>query len=146
MFIKKYWLIKKIITHFISYNRLNKFLFIFFITFLLLACASPNPNKKGFKFFDENNEQVTKSKFIRIRDRKGLFMVPGDSINQIKLIERKNKGKISIRPTIDSILEKQINQRIDANKPLVIIYHPGKDRCNSTGTKDKELIKNGILN
>lgn len=51
-------------------------------------------------------------------------------------------GEISNRPRLESLLEREINNKIDSTKPIVIIYYPGKDPCNSSGSpRSKERIK-----
>lgn len=67
-----------------------------------------------------------------------LLSVPGDSTNHVKLIERKKQGKIDNRYILESMLRKGTDQEVDESKPLVILYHPGKDACNSTGTSNKD--------
>ncbi|MCF1191198.1 hypothetical protein LRR18_06330 [Mangrovimonas sp. AS39] len=42
------------------------------------------------------------------------------------------------RSIIDSVLQQNGNIRIDSHKPLVIIYYPGKDKCNSSGTSTRQ--------
>ena len=54
---------------------------------------------------------------------------------------REKRGKITNRALLESLLEKETNQELDSNKPIVIIYYPGKDRCNSSGSATKESRK-----
>ena len=42
---------------------------------------------------------------------------------------------------MELLLEKEINQKLDSNKPIVIVYYPGKDRCNSSGLATTESRK-----
>jgi len=94
------------------------------------------------KYFDENNHEISQSKFERIRSSNKLLDVPGDSIHHKKLTVREKRGKITNRAILESMLEKKINQELDATKPIIIIYYPGKDPCNSSGTANKESIRN----
>lgn len=117
---------------------MKKILLISFLGIILFACSSLNIGKNKMRYFDENNMELSKSKFKRIRSTNEFLDVPGDSINHKKLVEREEHGKIKNRALLESILEKEINQEINSNKPIVIIYYPGKDRCNSSGTGTKE--------
>ncbi|WP_339889173.1 hypothetical protein [uncultured Flavobacterium sp.] len=113
---------------------LKKKLLLSFLLVLLVACSSSKGNKNRTKYFDENNIEISKSKFNQIRATNLLLDIPGDSINHKKLTLREKIGRISDRPLLQSILEEQTKQKLDSLKPIVIIYYPGKDRCNSTGS------------
>ncbi len=93
------------------------------------------------RYFDENNIEISKSKFNRIRSTNKLLDIPGDSVNHKKLTLREKRGKISNRALLESLLEKEIKQELDSTKPLVIVYYPGKDPCNSSGSATKESTK-----
>ena len=93
------------------------------------------------KYFDENNVEISKSKFHLIRSTNKLLYMSGDSANHKKLTLREKRGKITNRALLESLLEKETNQELDSTKPIVIIYYPGKDRCNSSGSATKESRK-----
>lgn len=84
-------------------------------------------------YFDNNNVEISKSKFKQILSEHEFFEIPGDSTNQKKLISREERGDISNRGILEKKLQEQINHNINSSQPLVIIYYPGKDPCNSTG-------------
>lgn len=67
--------------------------------------------------------------------------IPGDSVNHKKLTLREKRGKINDRKSLELLLEKATDRELDSDKPIVIIYYPGKDRCNSSGTTNTEWIK-----
>mgnify|MGYP000510074158 CR=1 FL=1 len=46
------------------------------------------------KYFDENNLEISQSKFNRIRSTNKLLDIPGDSVNHKKLTLREKRGKI----------------------------------------------------
>lgn len=126
-------------------------LLTFFLLILITSCSTSKTAKT--KYFDENNNQISKSKFTQIRSTHLLLEIPGDSINHKKLIKREKFGQISDRPLLQLVLEKATNQKLDSLKPIVIIYYPGKDTCNSSGsysTEPKslwyEILENGIYN
>ncbi|MEE9362131.1 MAG: hypothetical protein V3U92_05985 [Cellulophaga sp.] len=108
---------------------------------LIYACSSTKIRNDKAKYFDENNIKISKSKFYRIRSTNKFLDITGDSINHKKLTLREKRGKITNRALLESLLEKETNQELDSTKPLVIIYYPGKDRCNSSGSATKRSRK-----
>ena len=113
---------------------------LLFSVILITSCSSSKISKNKIKYLDENNIEISKSKFNRKWQKNRLYIY-GDSINTKKLALKEQHGKISSRPFLEALLEKAINQKLDSTKPIVIIYHPGKDRCNSNGVNTKERIK-----
>jgi len=107
----------------------------------IYSCSSSKVGNDNTKYFDENNVEISKSKFDRIRSTNKLLDIPGDSVNHKKLILREERGKITNRALLVSLLEKETNQELDSTKPIVIIYYPGKDSCNSSGSATKESRK-----
>lgn len=120
---------------------MKKILLTFIIGILILSCSATKTEKDKTKYFDENNIEISKSKFNRIRSTNKLLDIPGDSINHKKLTLREKRGKINDRKSLELLLEKSTNTELDSNKPIVIIYYPGKDPCNSSGTTKTEWIK-----
>ena len=120
---------------------MKKILLTFIIGILIYSCSATKTGNDKTRYFDENNVEITKSKFNRIRSTNKLLDIPGDSINHRKLTLREKRGKINDRKSLELLLEKATNLELDSNKPIVIIYYPGKDSCNSSGTTDTEWIK-----
>jgi hypothetical protein len=120
---------------------MKRVLLISIIGILIHSCSATKTGKGTTRYFDENNVEISKSKFNRIRSTNKLLDIPGDSINHKKLTLREKRGKITNRALLESLLEKETNHRLDSNKPIVIIYYPGKDRCNSSGSATKESRK-----
>lgn len=108
---------------------------------LIYSCSSSKVKNDKTKYFDENNLEISKSKFDLIRSTNKLLDIPGDSVNHKKLTLREKRGKITNRALLESLLEKETNQELDSTKPIVIIYYPGKDPCNSSGSSTKESSK-----
>jgi len=121
---------------------MKKVLLITIIGILIHSCSATKSNKDTTRYFDENNVEISKSKFDSIRSTNKLLDIPGDSTNHKKLTLREKRGKITNRALLESLLEKEINHELDSTKPIVIIYYPGKDPCNSSGSATKESIKN----
>lgn len=117
---------------------MKKILLTLFLGILLSSCSSTKTKSNTIKYFDENNVEISKSKFERISAKKEYLEIPGDSANHKKLIFREKRGEITNRTLLESLLEKEINQDLDPDKPIVIIYYPGKDSCNSSGAATKE--------
>lgn len=120
---------------------MRKILLTLIFGILIYSCSSSKIDNDRTKYFDENNLEISKSKFNRIRSTNKLLDIPGDSVNHKKLTLREKRGKINDKKSLELLLEKVMNLELDSNKPIVIIYHPGKDPCNSSGTTDKEWIK-----
>lgn len=120
---------------------MKKTIFISIIGILIYSCSSFKGSKQKTIYLDENNNKISKSKFDRIWKPDSSYIY-GDSLNFKKLALRERHGKISNRPWLEAILEKSTNQKLDPSKPIVIIYHPGKDPCNSNGVNTKERIRN----
>lgn len=75
-----------------------------------------------------------------------MLEIPGDSINHKKLTLREKRGKVEDMENLKFLLEKATNNELDSEKPIVIIYYPGKDRCNSGGTATEESTKTWFKN
>lgn len=105
---------------------------------LLFSCSSTKINDNGEKYFDQNNVQISKSKFDRKLSTYKFFEIPGDSTHHKKLTVRENRGKITNRSEIELLLENEIEGDVDSSKPLILIYYPGQDQCNSSGSATKE--------
>jgi hypothetical protein len=58
-----------------------------------------------------------------------------------KISNYERLGSIENKNILDSLLSATTNKKIDSTKPLVIIYYPGKDKCNSGGTATRSSIR-----
>ena len=108
------------------------------LSLFILSCSST----KDYRYFDENNVEISKSKFNRIRLTNKLLDIPGDSINHKKLTLREKRGTLTNMPKFIETLKVGLNITLDATKPIAIIFYPGEDSCNSGGTGKKEWVKN----
>lgn len=107
------------------------------------SCSSSKKiENNSVRYFNLDGSEISESKFNRLRSLVKVLGIPGDSINHKKLIKREKRGKINDREAFEFVLEKELNIELDSDKPIVIIYHPGKDPCNSSGTNDKKMIRN----
>ncbi|PQV48916.1 hypothetical protein CLV33_104122 [Jejuia pallidilutea] len=115
---------------------MKKVLLTFIIEILIFSCSGTKIGKNKTRYFDENNVEISKSQFNRIRSTNKLLGIPGDSINHKKLTLREKRGKINNRKSLELLLEKATNLELDSLKPIVIIFHPGKDKNNSGAFKN----------
>lgn len=61
--------------------------------------------------------------------------------NKLVFYPSENIGHIKNRNNLYSKLSSLTNKNIDSTKSLVIIYYPGKDKCNSSGTSARSSVK-----
>lgn len=114
---------------------MKKAFIIFLIGILFSSCSSS-------KFFDENNKEIDRSKFNEQLSTYKYLEIPGDSVNHKKLIKREARGKINNREELQTLLENATHRKINSEKPIVVIYYPRKDKCNTTGLNvDESLIR-----
>lgn len=86
-------------------------------------------------FLDPQNNSVSEKEFLRISKAKNIMIVENDSLNIYKAVaERLEKGKIDNFEEIASELQGRTGIVIDRTKPLVVVYYPGKDLYNSSGS------------
>lgn len=123
---------------------MKKTLRILIIT-IFISSLSFSQNKKmnneDYNYFDENYNPISKSEYENRKWKNGLLSIQGDSINHKILSVRENQGTLQKRKYLDSLLTLSSNKKIDSTKPLVILYYPGKDPCNSSGSATRRTKK-----
>ncbi len=97
------------------------------------------------KYFDVNQKEISKASFDEKRATNTVLDIPGDSLHHHILINREEKGRINDRIQLLSFLERASDRKIDTVKPIVIIYYPGQDSCNSTGNPQLMIAANNTL-
>ncbi|MDQ7916883.1 hypothetical protein RBU60_04795 [Mesonia sp. MT50] len=120
---------------------MKKILLTLVFGILIFSCSSTKTANDKTKYFDENNVEISQLKFNQIQSKREYLAIAGDSSHHRKLVVREKRGKITNRVFLESLLEEQTNQEIDANQPIIIIYYPGKDRCNSSSSATKQSRK-----
>lgn len=116
------------------------FLAIVSLLFMLSCGTTPHtPTQPNTRYFNEQGEEVSKGRFKRDLDYGKYLDVQKE--NGLHLVKRLNKGTIS-STILDQIMTAFGINEMGSKELLVINYHPGKDRCNSTGTSDKNWLKN----
>ena len=118
---------------------MRKILTITIIGLIIYSCSS---SQRDFTYLDIDNKEISKSKFRQKRSTNKYLDVQIDSLNQKKLIERTKKGKIENLKIFRSLISNKSSEKIDYSKPIVVLYYPGKDPCNSSGSATKESLKN----
>jgi len=118
---------------------MRKILTLIISGILINSCSS---SQGDFSYLDINNNEISKSKFRQKRSTNQYLDIQIDSLNQKKLIERTKTGKLENFEAYRSLISNKSSEKLDDTKPVVIIYHPGKDACNSSGSATKETLKN----
>ena len=122
---------------------MRKILTITIIGLIIYSCSS---SKRDFTYLDIDNKKISKSKFRQKRSTNKYLDIQIDSLNQKKLIERTKTGKIDKIEVYRSLISNKSSEKLDFSKPVVIVYYPGKDPCNSSGLQSKESIQNWYSN
>lgn len=112
------------------------FLFFFFFSAILYSQKT-----KEIKYFDKEYKQISKNKYFRQTEGVNWLGVIGDSVNHRLVVERWKSGNIKNKRELDSLMELAIENKIDSSKILTIIYHPGIDPCNSSGSATAISVK-----
>jgi hypothetical protein len=112
--------------------KLSRYTFILALLFSGIFYTQ-NQSTFGLKYFDENYQPISKSEFESRRSTRQFLNVQGDSIHHRMLSVREVHSVLENRSYLDSLLTVASSKTIDASKPLVIIFYPGKDFCNSSG-------------
>lgn len=118
---------------------------IFFLFLSIISTELSSQNNlvyhREIRYFDETYQPISKNLFDQRIGDPNLLDVQGDSINHRILVQRKNNGVLENRSALDSVLSMATKQPIDPHKPLVIIYYPGKDPCNSSGMASRRFME-----
>ncbi|WP_051315110.1 hypothetical protein [Algoriphagus terrigena] len=108
-------------------------------SFLMLACLLTSFSALGQTYFDESNRRIVKEDYEEKILNGPYFGVPGDQIGDMKLVHRMPVGVTDARMIYEKL---GLLEEFQAGKPLIVIFYPGKDGCNSTGFTDRAYLKN----
>jgi hypothetical protein len=92
-------------------------------------------------FYDQDGEAVSKQKFNRLYRNLRRTHTYGDSAEVRRLVPRIMEGTLDNRGAFLRSLTEGIENPVPEDKPTIIIFYPGFDECNSTGTNDRFEIK-----
>lgn len=118
--------------------------FLFFIIsfhFSFGQNSSNNSQKESYKYYDKDDNVISESEFSELYLIGGFYTVQSDSLRIIKLTPTKEKGRLDNKTQLIIHLEKLTGRQIDDKKPIILIYHPGKDACNSSGSATESSKK-----
>ena len=105
--------------------------FTFFLIFTVSYCLHAQT-----VYLDPDNRKITEQEFDGYK-RANLLIVKNDSLNLTKAMFRSNRseaGTFANYTELKSSIESRTGTLIDDMKPVIVIYHPGPDRYNSSGT------------
>jgi hypothetical protein len=92
-------------------------------------------------YFDENNIEISKEDFETKLESRNYLEIPTREKSVKTLIFRENQGEINNVGKIYTLLETSTRQTLNHQKPLVVIFYPGKDENNSGGQNDRISIR-----
>ncbi len=87
-------------------------------------------------YLDPDSRKITEHEFNAYK-RANLLIVKNDSLNLEKAVFRSRwseTGTIANYTELKRSIESRTGTLIDDMKPVIVIYHPGPDKCNSSGT------------
>ena len=115
-------------------------------SFLLMITGTISAQKKKVYYQDENGNNIDSQAYSKDKNDPAYFHLKFDldSARVFVKVTRKHSGTMNLDSLnlIKKDLEKVSNASIDPAHIIVIDYYPGKDKCNSSGTTDTELIQN----
>ena len=117
---------------------------------LLVSCKSKQETAnnniedtyKKSRLYDQENNRISQSKFynqlLKNQDLSWAYVSNKTKFDK-RLVAGQKNGVISNKATIIKQLNNTLNIDIASDKPVVIIYYPGKDPCNSGGALTKGI-------
>jgi hypothetical protein len=98
------------------------------LVFLLFCCISEVFSQS---YFNEFGKRIVKTEYEDKILNGPYFGVPGDQPGDMKLVHRMPVGVTDAK-----LFYQKLGLEADfaSGKPLIVIYYPGKDECNSTRT------------
>ncbi len=128
---------------------MKKLLLLSIALLLLCSCkTNQNTNSNSAKvnyrksyLYDQENNKISQSKFydqlLNNQDLSWAYVSNKTKFDK-KIVAGQKHGKIANKAIIVKLLKEKLKIDIANDKPLVILYYPGKDPCNSSGSATKE--------
>lgn len=112
---------------------------VFFIFWVVLSVSFQGLAQT---FFNESGKRIPQDEYEDKILKGPYFGVPSDEVGVMKLVHRMPSGLVDSK----SIYQKLgLEDDYSAAKPLIVIYYPGKDECNSTGMGNTpESLRNKV--
>lgn len=94
------------------------------------------------KYYDQNDQELTFEAFEKLRRQSSVTSITIKP-NHKKIVDRLEAGELTNHQQLIEKLQKAVGQpkNVDWQKPLVILYYPGIDWCNSSGSATKNSRK-----
>ncbi|OYU83681.1 MAG: hypothetical protein CFE24_10155 [Flavobacterium sp. BFFFF2] len=98
---------------------------------------------KNTVYLDDANHQISEEEFKRITQSQRKLIAFNDSLHVVKIVENRLKGGEVTNPSFiyDLIAKSYPDLHVEVDKPLIVIFYPGKDKCNATGSATKSEYK-----
>jgi hypothetical protein len=90
-------------------------------------------------YYDESGKRILYADYEDKILNGPYFGIPGEKPGDMKLVHRMPVGLTDAKEIYEAL---GLQQEFLAGKPLIVIYYPGKDECNSTGSNDPAYLKN----
>ncbi|WP_370174536.1 hypothetical protein [Leeuwenhoekiella palythoae] len=101
------------------------------LSILILFCLTATAQQK---YMDYNNQLISERDLKQHYKGRNYFAIETTIPNVTKLILRTQEDTLQQVESLYAHLEEITGQTLERDKMLAIIYHPGADRCNTTGT------------
>lgn len=114
--------------------------YIYLLSLLLCLSFTLAAQQAEHRYLDRDGQVVSKTeqRMIFDKDRGNIISVAIDSVDWVehRLVPRWEKGQLSAaqNQAVKSYLNQQQKETLPAKYQAVILFYPGKDRSNSTGT------------
>lgn len=118
--------------------------FYLFCLALLFCVSFDSLAQNQLVYLDEKGKEISKSKFEELqKDARFSFTAIDQSKDRVQIVfDRVERGTTKNIPQLIQHLESSLERKFDTNKPIVILYYPGADPCNTSGnTTPKERDK-----
>lgn len=90
-------------------------------------------------YFNEAGKRITQADYEDKILNGPYFGIPSGPDGDMKLVHRMPVGLTDSKMIYEKL---GLQQEFQAGKPIIVIYYPGKDECNSTGSNDPAYLKN----
>ena len=110
-------------------------IFVLYLMFFQTAIFAQHQTEK---YYDQNDKELTFEAFEKLRRQSSVVAITIKP-NHKKLVDRLEAGELTNHQQLVEKLQKAVGQpkSVDWQKPLVILYYPGIDWCNSSGSATK---------
>lgn len=90
-------------------------------------------------YLDESGKRIVQADYEEKILNGPYFGVPSGQEGTMKVVHRMPVGVTNAKLIYETL---GLQPEFQAGKPLIVIYYPGKDECNSTGSNDRAYLNN----